>query len=761
MPRYGRSNWSIDKLVTRSLTYPRVVFGLWVCVAILPAQMLGELSIDTTIGSALDRTGPAWALYQKSLDAHGGDEFVTIALKPADVAYSHSTLADVVELTDRLDAIDGIRRVDSLASVPLIRSNADGALLVSPALSASAISSREGISQLAEYVAKDLIAPDSLVSADGMVFGLNLLFDDDVDGDRELAVGEIRAVLDEYPGALMSGVPLVRADAGRLTRSEIVRLVPVTVIGIAAFLLFSFGQARAVAPPLLVGAIGTLGCLGAMATAGVPLSFSTAVLPSVIFALSCAYCMHFLSAAMRPVGEGGLAEALCRVGNPVALSGATTSLGFLAMSSSEVQLISDLAVFGALGVSIATLASLTICPAALAAWPLNSGTRARLVSKVEFHIGPALVAGVLKHRALVLSMWIFVMLGSAIGVSRLTVSSDVIEWFPEEGELRQSYSEIRRRLSGITPVNVLITPPLGTSAVSPLMVAAIAEFSRELEGHEMVGKSLAVSDPLALVHREMVGAEGYSVPSTERLINQYMLLLDGVDQMDDVVSSGRDSANVLIRMNDNSSRAISEFATWAEDWWGGHGVPGSSVGVTGIMFEFARAQDAIALGGLWGLGIALITIGLLVAAFFRNVRLSLVTMVANAVPVVAIIGALGWMGIPLDAVTVCVASLSIGIAVDDSIHVVSEYRNAFDTIGSRNAALASSVTRVIPALVLTTIAVLIGFGALWTSSIVLVSHLGVMMCASVSVCLLADVTLLPALLALPRQRVSKITALLK
>jgi hypothetical protein len=347
------------------------------------------------------------------------------------------------------------------------------------------------------------------------------------------------------------------------------------------------------------------------------------------------------------------------------------------------------------------------------------------------------------------------MIGAAFGLSRLNVSSDVIEWFPEESELRQSYSEIRRRLSGITPVNVLIEPPLGTSAVSPPMVAATANFSRELERNPMVGKSLAVSDPLALLHRELAGAENYAVPSTERLINQYMLLLDGVEQMDDVVTRNRDSTNVLIRLNDNSSRAIFEFSTWAERWWQTHGVPGARVGVTGIMFEFARAQDAIALGAVSGLAIALLTVGLFVIAFFRNAWLSLVTMVANAVPVATIMGALGWMGIPLDAATACVASLSIGIAVDDSIHVVSEYRITSSTTGSGRAALTSSVTRVLPALVLTTVAVLIGFGALWTSSIALVSSLGVMMCASVSVCLLADITLLPALLAIEGQRMSK------
>jgi len=743
-----RKSWSIESLVRLSLRNPRAVLAVWLSVGFAFSLLMVDLSIDTTIGSALDRSGAPWELYERSLDLYGGDEFVSVALAQSGEPYGTRVLRDIIRLTDSLESVSGVRRVDSLASVPMIRTDPDGSLLVTPALTKSFLDSPESGKRLQGFVSRDLVSPGSLVSQNGRTFAINVVFDDDVDGDRETSVGEIREILTEYPGAVMSGVPVVRAEAGRLTRSEIVRLVPITVLVIGVFLVVVFGQLRAVILPLLVGAISSVVCLGTMAWMLVPLSFSTAVLPSVILALACAYSMHFLTLSVGDSGGIDMVSDIANVGRPVALSGATTSLGFLAMSTNEVQLISHLAIYGALGAIVCTLACLTIGPACAEIWPLRAD--ASHFRRVLFgrSAGQRISVFVLERRRTIVIVWGLALATAIGGLTRLTVSSDVINWFPENGELRESYRGIREHLSGITPVSVLITPPNDESAVSPRMLATIAEFSDALNELPYVGKTLAVSDPVRLVHRELAGADLGDLPTDENLISQYMLLLGAVEQMDDVVTRDYESANVLVRLDDNSSVSIAGFSAWSHSWWESNGPADSSVGVTGIMFEFARAQDAISRGGVLGLLIALGAVGVLVVAFFREGWLSLITMIANATPVLSILGVIGWMSMPLDAATVCVASLSIGIAVDDSIHVVSGYQNAAQGGAAIRSAIERALSRVFPALLLTTLAIFIGFGVLGSSAIGLVANLGVTMCASVAVCLLADVTLLPALLSL-------------
>lgn len=724
-----------------------MVLVAWALVLLFAGVELRNLKIDTTIGSALDKAGEPWADYQRSLTLFGGDEFVSIALAPSEEPFSKRSLKTVLALSDELEQLGSVRRVDSLSTVALIRSEADGSLLVSPALTDEAVTSAHARSKLAEQVRRDRIAYRSLVSEDGRVFGVNVVFDEDVDGDRESTVSEIAAVLSYFDGAVMSGVPVVRAEAGLLTRSEIVRLVPGTVVAIAIILALSFGRARATIPALAVGGIGTATCLAAMAAAGTPLSFSTAVLPSVILALACAYAMHFLTAESRSIGRADTALELKAVAGPVALSGCTTALGFISMGTTNVSLIRDLAVFGALGVFVSTVACLTIVPALLSMLPATGERTPRILGALEMRIGPAWTEAVLRRRKPILFCWLAALLACVVGLSRLQVSSDVIEWFPPGGELRASYAQVTDRLSGITPVNVVVSPPAGSSAVSPEMVRRLAAFSAAAESHPAVGKSLSIADPLAMMHREIGDGDGLSLPSEASLISQYLALLDGVEQLDDVVTPTRDAANVLLRLNENSSEDIRAVEEWVRRWWVLHGVPGSKVDVTGIMYEFARAQDSIAWAGLRGAALAFVTIALLVAAYFRDARFLLAAVVINAVPVAVIMGVIGWLRVPLDAATVCVASLAVGIAVDDTIHALAEIRSASEPGKAFEKSVMVALPRVMTPLVLSTLAIGAGFGVLATSSIALISGLGLAMCAAVAACLLADLSLLPSLLA--------------
>jgi predicted RND superfamily exporter protein len=581
---------------------------------------------------------------------------------------------------------------------------------------------------------------------------LNLVFEGDVDGDRESLVELVREIVSAYPGTVLSGVPVVRADAGALTRSEIVKFVPITVMAISVFLILVFREVRSLLAPLIVGAIGVVVCLGIMSAMGVSLSFSTSVLPSVILALACAYTMHFLNASRGADCHDEMADRLAPVAKPVILSGTTTALGFLAMSTTEISLISDLATFGALGVIVVTFAAVTAGPSVLSIFPLRPKGSVEFLAYLSQVLAPEVVEFSSRRRREIISVWLLIILAIALGLPKLHVASDVITWFPRDGQLRTSYEEIRQRLSGITPVNILVEVPEGRVVTTPELIHAIGRFSSALEAHPSVGKSLSVAEPISLVHRELAGWNVSELPTTQELINQYLLLLDGVEQMDDVVTKDRTSANILLRLNENSSSEISAVAEWAQEWWEENGSRDASISVTGIMYEFGRAQDAIALGGLVGLVIALITIGGLIALFFRDVFLSTAALLANVIPVGAILGAVGWLGIPLDAATVCVASLSLGIAVDDTIHVISEFRS--NTLVGREPidALRSTFCVVFPALVITTGSVLIGFGVLVGSEISLVRNLGLMMSVAVVLCLIADSTLLVAVLSLKRRQ---------
>ena len=743
----GRRDW-IARAVRASLRRPVVCLVLWAGWLALASLGVARLEIDTSTASFLDRGDPAWLVYQESVATFGGDEFIAVAL-PGDVPFDREVIGSLQSLSSALERVPGVRRVDSLASVPLIRGDPFGdGLRVDSILRDGLPASDQGWHELAESVRADRLAPRGLLSADERVFALNVSLDRDVDADRAQTVAGVRAVLAGRE-ALVSGVPVFRTEVNARTRSEVLLFVPLTLAVVGLVLIAAFRSAIAVLIPIAVGTVGSATALGCMGALGVSLSLSTLILPSVLLALGCAYAMHGLTAA-RQAGEEGrsaLELAMLRVSRPVALSGLTTVIGFLAMATVRIAAIRELATYGAVGVFALTAAALTLLPAMLSLWPIaaSSGATA-LDARIRQGLRRVLLSLLVHRRKQVVIAWLATLALVGVGIARLDVSTDIILWFPESSEVRADYEEIRRRLSGITPVNVVIESTTGDRVTLPRVLAAVDALSSELDALPQVGKAISLADPLRQIHSLFTGETEAGLPNDEGLIEQYLVLLEGVSYLSDVLSLDHRTANILLRVDDNSSDEIVALADWVGAWWSQHGVAGVDVTTTGIMYEFGRAEEQIAYGQIRGLGLAFIAIALILLAVLRRPGLALTALLPNAIPLGIGFGFMGLIGVPLDAATVCMGSLALGIAVDDTIHVATGYRDARAQGVKPLEALDACFERVLPALVFTTVAIAAGFAVLGLSEFILIRNLGLVTSALVALCLLADTTLLPALL---------------
>jgi predicted RND superfamily exporter protein len=199
-------------------------------------------------------------------------------------------------------------------------------------------------------------------------------------------------------------------------------------------------------------------------------------------------------------------------------------------------------------------------------------------------------------------------------------------------------------------------------------------------------------------------------------------------------------------LTENGSRTIVDVGARVDEWWEAHGPSGYAVDTTGVMFEFGRAEEEIAYGQVRGLGLALAAVCAILVARFRKPRIVFAALVPNLVPLIVAYGFMGLLGIALDAATICIGALALGVAVDDTIHVVSAFDERVRSGLSESAALSGSVRQVAPALIYTTVAIVIGFSVLGLSEFLLIRNLGLVTSLMVAVCLVSDLSLLPALL---------------
>jgi predicted RND superfamily exporter protein len=701
------------------------------------------LEIETSTASVLDRNNPAWDFYSHSQERFGEDEVIVVALE-AEHAFDPRTLSDVYELTRAFEQLPGVRRVDSLESVPLVRVEPDGVLNLNSALQGGPGWTASEAVTIADRVRADRIAPGSLVSRDGRVLAMNVLLEEDSEERYPDLVRAIREAIDDRR-AWISGVPVFRVATDAQTRHEVLFFVPATVSIIALFLFLVFGRLQAVVIPLFTGGMGSLALLGIMAASGAPLTVTTAILPSVLLALGCAYVMHLLTAAQGMDDREAVKAAIAPVAAPIGLSGLTTAIGFAAIASVQIDAIRYVGGFGALGVVVVCFASLSAAPAALTLWPMRAGNT-ELTQYLRGPVARGLVVVAGRRSVPSVWAWLIAMILAGVGVWRLDVATDVTRWFPEGNPVRDAWDTIGSRLSGLSPMNVVIESRDGSSAMAPRVLRKIDELSRYLEELPEVGKTISVADPLRQIHGGFSGDPRAPLPQREDLSEQYLMLLESVPHMADLITDQRDAANIILRVDNNSSDALREVAQKVDRWWDANGVEGFSARTTGTMFEFARSEDAIAQGQLVGLFYAVGAIGGVLLLIFRRPLLVGCTLLVNFGPVGLLFGLMGLLGIPLDAGTVLVGSLALGIAVDDTIHVVGGFHSLRRRGESHRRAVEETFHRVLPPLVYTTVAVSLGFAILAFSPFTFTRNLGALTSAVMVICLAADLNLLPALL---------------
>lgn len=734
----------LERLAIGSLRHPIRAYAAWGVLSAIALVAALDLKIETSTDSVLAREGRSWGVYRESVARFGGDEVVVVALQ-SEVPWDPMVLAEVARLTSSLESAPGIRRVDSIASVPVIRGTSDGALSLDPALEDSGPLNAAGAAEVRESLRGDRLSNGLLVSEDGKAFSITGIVED-VTAEHDAAVTAALDAAGVPASAWVSGGPVFRTRVSELTRGELALFVPLTALLIAVVVMLTYPRARNVVVPLLTGGFGSLAVVATMAQSGVALTLVGAILPSIMLALGCAYVLHVVHAFgrtdWRAIEHESALRALVR---PIGLSGTTTAIGFVAMSFVQIDVVRHVGIYGSIGTLVVMLAALTFAPPCLAA---GRKSRATVALGWLSGKGPELAFRLVQTRGrnLVIA-WVAVALVTGIGIARLNIETDVILWFDHGSRVRDDYEAIRAQFAGISPMNVVIEASLDDPAhgvTEPEVVRALAGLTEFLESQPEMGRAISIADPLRQLHGGFLGDASQPLPGSREEIEQYLLLLESVESVRDMVTPSRDATSVMLRVDANGSNALVSLARRAEDWWLANGVAGYTARTTGIMHEYADSENEIARGQLAGLVFALAAIALLLRFVAGSARLAALALVPNVVPLVLLFGTMGLVGIPVDAGTVLIGCLALGVAVDDTIHLLS----AFDRnrASGPTVALRAAFEQSLPPIALTTVSVGLGFAALALSSFTLVQHLGILMGAVMLACFLADILLLAPLL---------------
>jgi len=763
----------------------------WWVVALALGMFAGSVglasraTVDSSYEAYFDPADPTYLAYERFREDFGSDEISYILYETpgvTDGAFDLEVMRKISHLTEALEEeVPFVYEVTSLSNGELMVAVDDGIEI--RALADDFPESQAALLEQRElYLAKPLLV-GGIVSEDGQFGAIIIEMDrsstdplDEIRFDPEGGDGlgnlypqvtddAIQEILarPEYAGIVFhhSGDVPLNAVYNEVIEGESLTLGLATAGVIALLLLFYFRSVVGVLAPTVVVQLSVVASVAFIAAVGWKLDLSFSSMPTLLTAIGVAHSVHILSEfRARFVELGDRREALVRtlylVGTPCLLTSITTAVGFGAMSFVPIKSIAHMGVYSAFGVLIAFVLSVTLLLALLSFGRRHPhrefSERQRLHAKggrVIHCLLTWVAAFVIRRRVAILGAFTGIFLLSITGIARLSVDSNWLNDFSDRMPIKQTTLRVDEVMGGVTNLVLLFDGGAPESVKEPALLAEIARVQAWANEQAFVRKSYSIADILKDLNQTFHGGDPayHRLPETRELVAQYLLLYEsaGGGEADEYVSSDYRRARLELRL---PVALTSEMVALVDDLEAellARPLEATTMSLTGIGALWLKLLDYIVSSQIEGFLLAFGIIGVLMCSLFRSLTTGFISMLPNLSPILITLGVMGWLGIHLDYNKAAIAAVALGIAVDDTIHLVSRYRYEFQRCGDYAEALAAALSDVGRALVITSITLVAGFLVLLGSVLDSVATQGLLLATTIVTALVADFLLMPAL----------------
>lgn len=734
--------------------YPKAVVVMVVLLTVFFGFYARQVGLTTDIKSFFPEDHPQVISYDEIGEKFGGADRVMVALTTSDV-FSLTSLRTIEQLTHELEKIPGVTNVRSLTTIEEI-AGSDWGVEVIP-LVGEIPTARQELNALRERVLNDDMYVGTIVSSDAT----GALHVAEVDPDTNavevaLAIQELLNSTNVAEGQLyLTGTPVLNAVLADSMQADLLKLFPIVLLLVAFILYLYFRNLRGVLLPFITVLISVVWTLGLMGILGKQLSPLNAVMPVLLVSLGSAYGIYIIARyndelLLGSNREEAVSQTLRSVGLSVLLAGTTTIAGFASNVSSSITLMKDFGLFMAYGVLVALLISLTFIPATLLLLPVpkkvakKGDGEDRILARILARIANVVVA---KKRQVLVVMVVILMV-ALLGIPQLSTDSNFFNFFPDDSAPRIAYEMVKDKFSGSESVEIVISGDL----LDPDVLQAMENFQADLEQTGLVGRPQSIVNILQRVNRALNDGDPAfeELPATRELAAQYLLLMEmsGGEMLEQFITLDYGQARIQALVRDSSSgataRLFGEIDMLFTKYFGHLNV---EVTQTGIIALIDALASMIIEGQIASLFTALVTVFVIVLLLLRSWEGSLFSTMIVATTILINFGIMGWLGIPLDIVTVLISSIGIGVGVDYSIHIYTRYQEELES-HNPSQSVTNAIIHTGKAIVTNAGSVIAGFSILLLSSFPPFQYFGSLVTGTMFVAAASALTVLPALILL-------------
>lgn len=729
---------------------------VWVAITVALGLAALGVRVDPEVVRLLPRDDEA----QRLFDTHGQEDkdlnYLILMLR-ADEPFAVSALQGLAEADRAISAHSLVVSSVTPLNLPAFRLEG-GRLQLAPALPDGRAPATEAEAERVRSALRDAPEARNLVlAADGTA--LSLVYAVTVIPDYQEFLASIEPALDglreHYEVTLAGWIPLHQATLAALNRDPpILGLLAAGVVILT--LLAALGRLPVSLSVVAVAASAAIWATGLMSLTGVPIAIITLVVPILVLALTSSYGVHLAFRFGR--GPGDVLPATAEVIRPVALAAVTTIAGLLTLLLSSIPRLREFALISAAGVGIGALLCLTVLPAALhqlhrrrdpEAEPGGSGAVLSVLQRFAVTLTGAPRAA-LAGAALVLVLF-------AVALPAVRYETDFAGHVRGESEAVAANAEFMREFGSFIDLNLTLQAPEDTVRyfALPHVLSAVDDLEARLAAHPDVSHISSFTTSLAALRRAAVGGESLgALTAADRPLIELaarMSALAAAARSGPGLGEGATALTSRLWVMDGSDggylyeAGTAELASFVReavdetlpevrsDLWGW-----SMFGLR--LSELLRRDQIITALSSAVLVVVLTTIAL------RSILLGLAAVAPLAIGIMATAALMAAAGVPFDALSVMVASLAIGIGIDDALHLLVWYKRERNHGAGREQAVRGAVAHAGCPILVTSGAICFGLLALVGSTFVPVGRFGLLLSIAIAATTAGALTVLPALL---------------
>lgn len=772
--------------------------GVCVTAALVTAVLAWfakSFEVDASADTLLMKDNKHYIVSQQAAERYDPSEFILIAFEPHDKSiFSENTLDLALELGNKIEAIDRVSRVRSIATVPIFTALND----FSANLNVDELSwqkRRFDEQFLEKALSQHPLYEGLLINKEHSALGLQVVFttpkelqelqsriveiqsrmldgelsDEDrkaldrlkieraklgksLDEKRIAEIDQIREIVREYEkqgNFYLGGNNLLAYQLIKIIKSDLLIFGALIVIIVSLVIFALFRQFRWVLLSLISSAVSVVCTLGLLSVFGLKVTVISANVVALQIILTLALIIHLivqyqeLIPTIEDRTERIWATIKLKV-KPCIYAGLTTAIGFGSLIFSGVQPVISFGWMMVVAMLVTIVVSLSVFPAMLLVFfsPSNDVKRHKHIEQFM----TSLARLVANRASWVVATSVVVVIVGIAGSLRLTAENSFLNYFKESTEVHRELTFIDQKFGGSTPLEVLYRPSQTRTSPDLVLTAEAEQKLRELqealEQIKSVGAATSVADFTRIAHA-VAGK-----PLTEYELTAFYKALDQRTKDDFFKAYFNEEAYELrigARIKDSTEgldRAELMAAIKADI--ASMGIDESDYTLTGLFVLYQDILERLVKSQFYTLGIVYLAMAVVLWLVFRSLRVAIIALVPNVITTACVLGVMGLAGIALDLMTLTIAAVAMGISVDDTIHYIHRYLSEIKN-KTEDAVLSTNIS-VGYALLYTTMIIVCGFASLVLSEFVPSILFGVLTSLAMVVALMTDITVLPVLL---------------